>query len=128
LRRRDERGLAAGLSEREVAEFVEDDEVHPGQVLGDTTLPSVAGLGLQATDEVDHVVEAPSGAGALEAADLLQNVISKRVAVFMDPRRRVAPHLILGGRPTANNGGEDRPFTFAADHVVKIWVVIERHQ
>jgi hypothetical protein len=41
-----EQQLAAGLSEREVAEFVEHDEVHPRQMLGDTTLPSVAGLDL----------------------------------------------------------------------------------
>jgi hypothetical protein len=53
-----EQKLAAGLSERQVAEFVEDDEVHPGQMLGDPTLPSVAGLDLQTVDEVDHVVEA----------------------------------------------------------------------
>ena len=52
--------LAAGLSERQITEFVEDDEVHPGQMLGDTTLPSVAGLDLEAVDEVDHVVVAPA--------------------------------------------------------------------
>jgi len=56
-----EQELAAGLSERQVAELVEDNEVHPGQMLGDTTLPSVAGLDLQAVDEVDHVVEAAAG-------------------------------------------------------------------
>ena len=56
-----EQQLAAGLSERQVAEFVEDDEVHPGQMLGDTTLPSIAGLDLQAVDEVDHVVEPAAG-------------------------------------------------------------------
>ena len=50
--------MAAGLSEREVAEFVEDSEVHPGQMLGNTTLPAVAGLDLQAVDEVDHVIVA----------------------------------------------------------------------
>src|SRR5260370_2737658 len=33
-------------------------------MLGDTTLPSVAGLDLQAVDEVDHVVEAPAGTGS----------------------------------------------------------------
>jgi hypothetical protein len=49
------------LSERQVAKFVEDDEVHPGEMLGDTTLPPVAGLDLQAVDEVDHVVEAATG-------------------------------------------------------------------
>ena len=59
-----EQQLAAGLSERQVAEFVEDDEVHPGQMLGDATLPSVAGLDLQAVDEVDHVVEAAAGTGS----------------------------------------------------------------
>ena len=41
-----EQELAAGLRERQVAEFVEDDEVHPGQMLGDTTLPSITGLDL----------------------------------------------------------------------------------
>src|SRR5258708_15651556 len=59
-----EQELAAGLSERQVAELVEDDEVHPGQMLGDTTLPSVSGLDLQAIDEVDHVVEASAGTGS----------------------------------------------------------------
>src|SRR5579862_2445695 len=33
-------------------------------MLGDTTLASVAGLYLQAVDEVDHVVEAPAGTGS----------------------------------------------------------------
>jgi hypothetical protein len=50
-----EQQLAAGLSERQVAQLVEDDEVHPGQMLGDTTLPSVTGLDLQAINEIDHV-------------------------------------------------------------------------
>ena len=59
-----EQELAARLGERQVAEFVEDDEVHPGQMLGDTTLPSVAGLDLEAVDEVDHVVEAAAGTGS----------------------------------------------------------------
>src|SRR5436309_6992036 len=56
-----EQQLAAGLGERQVAELIEDDEVHPGQMLGDTTLPSIAGLDLQAVDEVDDVVEAAAG-------------------------------------------------------------------
>jgi hypothetical protein len=34
-----EQQLAAGLSERQVAEFFEDEEVQPGQMLGDATLP-----------------------------------------------------------------------------------------
>jgi hypothetical protein len=51
-----EQQLAAGLGERQVAKFVEDDEVHPGQMLGDPTLPSVAGLDLQTVDEVDYII------------------------------------------------------------------------
>ena len=59
-----EQQLAAGLSERQVTKLVEDDEVHPGQMLGDTPLASVAGLDLQAVDEVDDVVEAAAGTGS----------------------------------------------------------------
>src|SRR5882757_5969887 len=33
-------------------------------MLGDTTLPSIAGLDLQAVDEVDHVIEASAGTGS----------------------------------------------------------------
>ena len=33
-------------------------------MLGDTTLPSVAGLDLKAIDEVDHVVEPTAGTGS----------------------------------------------------------------
>jgi hypothetical protein len=50
-----EQQLAAGLCERQVAQFVEDDEVHPGQVLGDPTLPSTPGFDLQAVHEVDQL-------------------------------------------------------------------------
>jgi hypothetical protein len=57
-----EQELAAGLSERQVAEFVEND--HPGQMLGNAALPSVAGLDLQAIDEIDHVVEASASTGS----------------------------------------------------------------
>jgi hypothetical protein len=54
---------AAGLGERQIAEFVEDDEVHPGQVIGEPALPGVSSLGFKPTDEVDDVVEAAAGAG-----------------------------------------------------------------
>jgi hypothetical protein len=59
-----EQKLSAGLGKWQVAEFVEDDEVHPGQMLGDTTLPCVAGLDLETIDEVDDVVEPPRVGGA----------------------------------------------------------------
>ena len=58
-----EQELAAGLGEGQIAEFVENDEVEAGQMIGEPPLPSVAGLGLQLVDEIDDVVEPAAGAG-----------------------------------------------------------------
>jgi hypothetical protein len=52
------------LSERQIAEFVENDEVHSRELISDPTLPSVTGLDLEPIDEIDHVVEPAAGAGA----------------------------------------------------------------
>jgi hypothetical protein len=52
-----EQELAAGLSEGQIAEFVEDDEVHAGQMISETALARVAGLGLEPVDEIDNVIE-----------------------------------------------------------------------
>jgi hypothetical protein len=52
------------LGERQIAEFVENDEVHSRELIGDPTLPSVTGLDLEPVDEIDHVVEPATGAGA----------------------------------------------------------------
>src|SRR6516165_8000117 len=41
-----EEELAAGLGERQIAEFVENDEVHAGEMIGNPALTRVAGLGL----------------------------------------------------------------------------------
>jgi hypothetical protein len=46
------------------AESVEDVEVHSGEVVGEPVLPTVAGLGLESVDEIDHVVKSAAGAGA----------------------------------------------------------------
>jgi len=59
-----EQELAARLSEWQIAEFIENDEVHAGQVIGEPTLTSVTGLGLEPIDEIDHVVEPTAGAGS----------------------------------------------------------------
>src|SRR5581483_11154664 len=59
-----EQKLAAGLGKGQISEFVQHDEVHPGQMLGKPALTSVAGLALEAVDEVDHVVEAATGTGS----------------------------------------------------------------
>ena len=57
-----EQKLAAGWSERQVAEFVEHEEVEP---VGDAALAS--GAGLEPIDQVDGGVEAPARA-AVDAA------------------------------------------------------------
>ena len=56
--------LAASLGEGEVAEFVEHDEVHAAEVVGETALAAGAGLGLELVDEVDDVEEAAAGTAA----------------------------------------------------------------
>ena len=51
-----------------IAEFIKDDEVHAGEVIGEPALPGVAGLVLEAVDEIDHVVESAAGAGSNAAS------------------------------------------------------------
>ena len=55
--------LAKGM-----AQLVEDDEVEARQLIGEPPLSATAHLGLQAVDEIDHVVEAAAGATADAAA------------------------------------------------------------
>jgi len=59
-----EQELSAGLGEGEIAEFVENDEVHAGEVIGEPALPAAAGLGFEPIDEIDDIVEPAAGAGA----------------------------------------------------------------
>src|ERR1700694_6027636 len=56
-----EQELPAGLSEGQIAKFVEDNEVHAGEVVGEPALAAGAGLGLESVDEIDHVVEPAAG-------------------------------------------------------------------
>src|SRR5438270_2196029 len=56
--------LAAGLSERQVAELVENNEVHASEIFSEPPLPADAGFALQPIDEVDDSVEAAPGAAA----------------------------------------------------------------
>src|SRR4051794_6028200 len=56
--------LAAGLSKRQIAEFVEYDKVHAGEVIGEPPLPAGAGFALQPVYQVDDDVEAASCAAA----------------------------------------------------------------
>ena len=59
-----EQQLASGLGEGQVAELVEDDEVAPGQLIGEPALAAGAGFGLEPVDQVDDVEEAAPGANA----------------------------------------------------------------
>src|SRR5436309_4822832 len=56
--------LTAGLSEGQIAEFVENDEVHAREIFGEPPLPAGAGLALQPIDEVDDGIETAPGAAA----------------------------------------------------------------
>jgi hypothetical protein len=57
-----EQELAAGLGERQVTEFVENDEVHPREILGDAALPPGTTFGLELVDEIDDLEEAAARA------------------------------------------------------------------
>ena len=59
-----EEQLAAGLCEGEIAEFVKDDEVHAGEIIGDASLAAGARLGFETVDEIDGGEEAATGASA----------------------------------------------------------------
>ena len=63
-----EQELTAGLGKGQIAEFVENDEVHAGEVIGNPALPAIAGLSLEPIDEIDHVIEAATRAGPDAAA------------------------------------------------------------
>src|SRR5690606_33772353 len=59
---------AASLGEGKIAEFVEHDEVEPGEVVGDASLLACAVLGFEPVDQIDDVEEAAAGATADECA------------------------------------------------------------
>jgi len=63
-----EEELAAGLGEGQIAEFIEDDEVHAGEVIGEPALAAVAGFGFEPIDEIDDIVEPTARAGANAAS------------------------------------------------------------
>ena len=51
--------MPAGLGEGQIAEFVEDDEVEAGEIVGDASLASGSAFGLELIDEIDGGEEAP---------------------------------------------------------------------
>ena len=59
-----EQQLPASLGERQVAEFVEDDEVLPAKIVGQPPLAPGPALGLKSVDQIDDIEEPASGAAA----------------------------------------------------------------
>ncbi|MET3583891.1 hypothetical protein ABID19_006957 [Mesorhizobium robiniae] len=54
-----EEQLPAGLGEGKIAEFIEDDEVEPGKVIGNAALPAGTGLGLEPVDRSTTLKKRP---------------------------------------------------------------------
>jgi hypothetical protein len=59
-----EEKLSAGLGERQVAEFVENDEVHAGEIVRDAALARCARLRFELVDEIDGGEEAAAAPGS----------------------------------------------------------------
>jgi len=55
-----EQQLPTGLGEGQIAEFVEDDDVEAGEIVGDSSLASGSTFGLELIDEIDGGEEAPA--------------------------------------------------------------------
>ncbi len=59
-----EEQLAAGLGKWQIAKLIEDGEVEAAELIGDTSLAPDSGLGFEAVDEIDDIVEAATLSGA----------------------------------------------------------------
>jgi hypothetical protein len=73
-----EQKLTPGLGEGQVTEFVEDNEVHAGELIGESALPAVAGLSLEPVDEIHDIVKPAAGAGTDAASGNGESVKKKR--------------------------------------------------
>ena len=51
--------MAAGLGEREIAEFVEDDDVEASEIVGEASLSSGSTFGLELIDKMTVVKKRP---------------------------------------------------------------------
>jgi len=59
-----EQQLSAGLGEREIAEFVEDDKVEARQIIGEPALAASSTFSLEPVDKIDRGEEAATRSGA----------------------------------------------------------------
>ena len=63
-----EQKLSASLGERQIAEFIEDDEVEAREIIGEASLAAGPSFGLEPVDEIDGVEETAARSGADAAA------------------------------------------------------------
>ena len=52
-----EQKLSTGLSERQIAKLIEDDEVETGEIIGEATLTARPPFGFKPVDQIDGVEE-----------------------------------------------------------------------
>ena len=90
-----EEKLAAGLGEGQISQFVHDDEVEPGDEVGEPSLLAIARLRLEPVDEIDDVVETPARAVADQGAE-------KRIGDGKDGGRL---WVTLAGQDVDDDGG-----------------------
>ena len=63
-----EQKLSASLGERQIAEFIEDDEVEACEIIGEPSLAAGPSFGLEPVDQIDGVEEPAARSGADTAA------------------------------------------------------------
>jgi hypothetical protein len=78
-----EQQLAAGLGEWQIAEFVEDDEVESGQIVGKASLPASTSLGLEPVDEMRSPTLASTLASTIETLPWLDGTWARRSALTL---------------------------------------------
>jgi hypothetical protein len=104
-----EQQLPAGLSEGEIAQLIEDDEVEAREIVGNAPLPSGAGLGLELIDEIDGREEAPTRPArmqlrAMAIARWVLPVPDEPEAYCPISRRRWADLLSVSPSPRSERG------------------------
>jgi hypothetical protein len=82
-----EEQLSACLSEGQIAEFVQHDEVEAGQLIGHASLAASSHLAFQPVDQIDDIVEAPSGTAANARSGDRDGKMALPVPVQCSPRR-----------------------------------------
>ena len=85
--------LPAGLSERQIAELVEDDEVDAGELVGESARSAGLALGFEPVDEVDDVEE--TGLEALAETGPGDADRQVRFAGARAPMSRILPNRVV---------------------------------